>query len=69
MGKYVYIYGVLMCLAAHKYTIKSGGYPKDIAAPHQGVVLRVPREQERKKRTGQSPAFYGLGTPQGTTAL
>ena len=24
--------------------------------------------RERKKRTGQSPAFYGLGTPQGTTA-
>jgi hypothetical protein len=42
--------------------------PKDTAAPHQGAWLRAQRGQERKKRTGQSPAFCGLGSPQGNAA-
>ena len=55
----MYIYGVLMCLRAHKYTIKRGGCPKIFAAPHQGAVLRVPRGQERKKRKGRALPFRG----------
>jgi hypothetical protein len=64
----MYIYGVL-CAYGTQVHHKKRGCPKDIAAPHQGVVLRVPREAGEKEKDRAEPSLLWAGDTAGNHRL
>ena len=61
MGKYMYIYGVLMCLAAHKYTIKSGGVPERHRSPPPGGCVEGTKGAREKEKDRAEPSLLWAG--------